>query len=92
MNAYVKFMKGISYENIKVLSYMELKKLLNKCQFTKHRILLPSISREEAQYFSPIQRMQLALYNVIKQIPVLRLGLYLVGPFFNVVVFANRNR
>jgi ubiquinone/menaquinone biosynthesis C-methylase UbiE/uncharacterized protein YbaR (Trm112 family) len=92
MNAYVQWVKGISYENIKVLSYMELKKLLNKCQFTKHQILLPSISREEAQYFSPIQRMQLAVYNVVKKIPVLRLALYLVGPFFNVVVFSSRNR
>jgi ubiquinone/menaquinone biosynthesis C-methylase UbiE/uncharacterized protein YbaR (Trm112 family) len=92
MNAYVKCVKGISYENIKVLSYMELKKLLNKCQFTKHRILLPSISREEAQYFSAVQRMQLAVYNIVKQIPVLRLALYLVGPFFNVVVFSNRHR
>ncbi|MFZ1819680.1 MAG: hypothetical protein WAU44_17245, partial [Nitrospira sp.] len=90
MNGYVKLVKGISYENIKVLSFMELRRLLNKCLFTNHRILLPSISCEEAQYFSPFQRMQLAIYNVAKQIPVLRLILYVVGPYFNVVVFSSR--
>ena len=90
MNGYVKLVKGISYENIKVLSFMELRRLLNKCLFTNHRILLPSISCEEAQYFSPVQRMQLAIYNVAKQIPVLRLILYVVGPYFNVVVFSSR--
>lgn len=90
MKSYVKLMRGISYENIKVLSFMELKRLLNKCQFTNHRILLPSISYEESQYFSTVQRMQLAIYNIVKQVPVLRLILYIVGPFFNVVVFSGK--
>lgn len=90
MNRYVRFVKGINYEHIRVLSFMELKRILNRCRLDNHRILLPSISSHEAQYFSPIQRMQLAIYNVVRRIPVVRRVLYLFGPFFNVVVFADK--
>lgn len=89
MNGYVKLVKGISYQNIKVLSFMELRRLLNKCLLPNHCILLPSISNEEARYFSHVQRMQLTIYNVVKQIPALRLILYVVGPYFNVVARAD---
>src|SRR5207244_974333 len=90
MHAYVKMVKGINYENIRVMSFMELRRLLKKCRFDKHLILLPSISSEEAKHFSAGQKFQLGIYNAVKQIPIARLMLYLIGPFFNVVAFANK--
>jgi ubiquinone/menaquinone biosynthesis C-methylase UbiE/uncharacterized protein YbaR (Trm112 family) len=87
MNAYVRLVKGIAYEGIRVLSFMELKRLLRNCQFEDHRIMLPSISEEERRYFSKLERLQLHIYNTIKRIPVIRAVLYLVGPFFTVVAF-----
>jgi len=90
MNAYVRFVKGIPYENIKILSFMELRRLLRKCRFEDHRIMLPSISDEEAKHFSSILRLQLHIYKVVKRIPIIRSILYLVGPFFTVVAFANK--
>jgi 2-polyprenyl-3-methyl-5-hydroxy-6-metoxy-1,4-benzoquinol methylase/uncharacterized protein YbaR (Trm112 family) len=92
MNAYVRFMRGINYDQIRVLSFIELRTLLNNCRLENHRILLPSISPEEAKYFSLPRRMELALYNVVRSIPVVRWILYLIGPFFNVVVFADDKR
>jgi len=89
MNAYVRLVKGIAYEDIKVLSFRELKRLLRACQFGNHRIMLPTISDEESKYFSRLQKAQLHIYNFIKRIPVIRTVFYVVGPFFTVVAFRN---
>lgn len=86
---YVKYFRGIPYGQIKVLSVMELRRLLRTCRLPNHRILLPSVSQEEARQLSSVQRMQVAVYNAVKRVPVLRLLLYLVGPSFSVVVCAD---
>ena len=86
---YVKYFRGIPYGQIKVLSVMELRRLLRTCHLPNHRILLTSLSQEEARQLSSVQRMQVAVYNAVKRVPVLRLLLYLVGPSFSVVVCAD---
>jgi hypothetical protein len=90
MKAYVKMVKGINYANIRVVSFMELRRLLRKSRFDKHLILLPSISSEEAKHFSAGQRFPLGIYNAVKQIPIVRSVFYLIGLFFHVVAFATK--
>lgn len=86
---YVRYFRGIPYSHIKVLSVTELRRLLRRCHLLNHRILLPSLSPEEVRQLSAVQRIQVAIYNAVKRLPVLRRLLYLVGPSFNVVVRAD---
>lgn len=88
-NRYVKYFRGIPYGHIKVLSIRELRQLLRKCHLSNHWILLPSVSPEDVRQLSSVQRIQVAIYNVVKRLPVLRLLFYLVGPSFNVVACAD---
>lgn len=92
MKGYVRLIRGIAYEHIKLLSFRELKRLLRKCRFEDHRVMLPSISEREARRFSIAERIQLAIYNLIKGMPVIRRSLYIIGPAFNVVAFAHKNQ
>jgi ubiquinone/menaquinone biosynthesis C-methylase UbiE len=92
MDRYVKLIKGISYEHIKVLSFPELKVLLKKSRFDDHHILLPTITEEELRDFSKFEKAQVALYELVKRIPVARNVLLLFGPFFHILCYAHKNR
>jgi ubiquinone/menaquinone biosynthesis C-methylase UbiE/uncharacterized protein YbaR (Trm112 family) len=91
MNGYVKFVKGISYDHIKPLSYVELKNLLKRCAFADERIFLPTISREELKDFSTFEKFQVAIYDVVRKTPFIRLLLYVFGPFFHAIGFADKD-
>ena len=90
MKPYVKLVKGVSYEHIKVLSARELNRLLRHCRLHDYRILLPSIPEEEAKHFSGVERLQLIIFNFLKRLPLLRSVLYLVVPLFTVIAFAHK--
>jgi ubiquinone/menaquinone biosynthesis C-methylase UbiE/uncharacterized protein YbaR (Trm112 family) len=92
MNSYVKFVKGISYEHIRVLSFPELKKLLKKSYFADHHILLPTITEEELKDFSKFEKAQVALYELVKKIPIARNVLLIFGPFFHILCYAHKSR
>jgi hypothetical protein len=81
---YVKYFRGIPYGYIKMLSVMKLRRLLRKCHLPKRRILLPSASPEEVRQPSAVQGVQVAIYDAVRRMPVLRLLLYLIGPSFTV--------
>lgn len=91
MNGYVKFIKGISYEHIRVLSFPELKSLLKKSRFRDHHILLPTITEEELKDFSAFEKAQVTLYEFVKKIPVARNILLIFGPFFHIICYVNKN-
>ena len=90
MKPYVKLVKGVSYEHIKVLSARELNRLLRRCRLWDYRMLLPSIPEEEAKHFSRVQRLQLLVFNFLKRLPLLRSVLYLVVPLFTVIAFTHK--
>ena len=90
MKPYVKLMKGVSYEHIKVLSARELKRLLRHCRLQDYRILLPTIPEEEAKLFSGVERLQLAVFDFLKRLPLVRSLLYLIVPLFTVIAFTHK--
>lgn len=92
MNGYVRWRRGISYDQLRVLSVFELKRLFNRCSFTDHRILLPSVSKEEMKEFSAFEKLQVAIYDVIRKLPLVRLVLYLFGPFYHIICYAGGSR
>jgi len=88
MDRYVRWARGIPYEFLRVLSFLELKRLLEDNSFPDHRISAPLVP--EAKCFSAGERMLVAIYDLVRRTPVLRWGLYLVGPFFEVVGHARK--
>lgn len=91
MDRYVKRLRGIPYAHIRVPSVLELKRLLRRCGLGRHRILLPSVSKDEARRLPLFQRTQVAVFEAVKRIPVLRLLLYVIGPSFNVVAYGDEH-
>ena len=91
MNGYVKLIKGISYEHHKVLSFFGLKMLLKKCSFQDHEILLPRIPEAELKSFSTFEKIQVAIYDLARKIPFIRAFLYIIGPFFHILCYANKD-
>jgi ubiquinone/menaquinone biosynthesis C-methylase UbiE len=91
MNKYVKLIKGIPYEHYKVLSFFELKMLLRKCSFQNHKILLPSILKAELKGFSTFEKIQVAIYDLVRKIPFIRASLYIIGPFFHIICRPNKD-
>jgi ubiquinone/menaquinone biosynthesis C-methylase UbiE/uncharacterized protein YbaR (Trm112 family) len=92
MPAYVRIIKGIAYGPIKLLSLFELKGILRKAGFGDHKTLLPSIGAVERRNFGTAEKACVILYEIVKRIPVIRLGLYLFVPFFEIFGRARANR
>jgi hypothetical protein len=89
MNGYVKMFKGISYEHYKIVSFFELKMLLRKCSFQDHDILIPSILKAELKGFSIFEKIQVAIYDLVRKIPFVRVLLYTMGAFFHILCYPN---
>lgn len=90
MDPYVRIVKGIRYQHLRVVSFPELKRLLRKTSFQDHQIVLPSIPEEEIRNFSAFEKVQVAVYELVRKTPVLRLTLYLFGPFFHILCHAHK--
>jgi hypothetical protein len=85
MDKYVKMVKGIPYEHLRLLSFPELKRLLNNSAFRDHQIILPAVSAEETRDFSIFERAQVSIYDLVRRTPLIRMFLYFFGPFFHVI-------
>lgn len=85
MKAYVGLVRGIPYENIRTLSFFELKRLLSRAPFDRRRILLPAFPPDLLASFSRGERVLARLYNWVRRVPAIRLLLYLFGPLFHAI-------
>ncbi len=91
MGRYVKLIKGIPYRHLKVLSFPEINKLLKKVSFQNYRILFPSLPQEELKNFSALEKFQVAMYEALRKTPFIRSCLYILGPSFHILCYANKN-
>lgn len=92
MSRYVKLIKGIPYQYIRVLSLGELKTLLNKKSFQSHRVALPSVHQRELVNFSKSEKIQLAIYEAAKKRSLSRSLLFIFGPLFHVLSYARKDQ
>src|SRR5215813_4844849 len=90
MKPYVMLVKGIPYDFIRVLSTAELKRMLRGASFYNHRITIPGIPREQAKNFLTVERVQVAIYDIVRRTPLIRYILRLFGPFFHILSYANK--
>lgn len=80
MNTYVRWVRKVPYENVRLLSLFELRRMLAAAGFAGVRWVLPSLSASERGRFSRWERIQIGIYETLKRLPLLRYLLYLGGP------------
>lgn len=82
---YVKWRREASYENIKTLSYPEIKKLAEK-YFSVVEFALPDVSFSVLKEFSFWMRFQINIYSALKKIPPFPFLLKRLGPGWNLIL------
>lgn len=86
MPAWVRLVKGIPYQHIRLLSIFELHRVLRRAGAERYRIILPRISSEELPRYGPWERRGVGLYHALLRFPWARAAFFVVGPFFHVLV------
>ncbi len=88
MQPYVRLVRGIPYEHIRLLSRFELESLFRRAGFSRWQVLLPRLSQVELRRYSKVERWGFAIYHRLALLPGFRHLLYIFGPFFHAVAVA----
>ncbi|HET6566580.1 MAG TPA: class I SAM-dependent methyltransferase [Rhodothermales bacterium] len=84
MSRYVRWARGVTYDDIRIVSYFELTGLLSRARFKNYHVVLPALNADEVSGFSPLKRRLVPLYDFLRGQPVFRPFLLVSGPFFHV--------
>ena len=84
-NRYVRRRRGVSYDDVRLLSSFALRRFLRRAFPGSARLLLPGLSARQLERFSPLKRRLARLYLALRRLPVLRAFFYWFGPFFHIV-------
>jgi ubiquinone/menaquinone biosynthesis C-methylase UbiE/uncharacterized protein YbaR (Trm112 family) len=82
---YVKLRKGVSYDHVRLLSAFQLARMTRRTAFRRCAILLPTFSAAELANVSSAQRLAVALYHRVKDWPLFRGLLRILGPVLHLV-------
>jgi len=91
MDAYVQWIKDVPYDDIRNLSYFELKHLLQSAQLSAPQFIFPKIPEEERENFSYLKQQLVSIYDIARSSSFLRPFFYLFGPFFHVISRADKD-
>lgn len=67
MEPYVKWVKGVEYPFLRLVSKGELRRLLRRAGFTRTRYSLPRLTRAETSALSTLARVAVRLYGVLRR-------------------------
>jgi len=81
---YVRWRRDASYENIKTLSYRELKRISGN-YFSAKRFALPNVAPAVLKEFSLGTRVQINVYRHLKNLPPFSFLLKWIGPGWDVI-------
>ncbi len=81
---YVRWRRDASYENIKTLSYRELK-LFSGNYFSAKKFALPDVAPAVSKEFSLVTRVQINAYRILKKLPPFSFLFKWVGPGWDVI-------
>ncbi len=84
MHRYVYLLKGVNYKNYRLLSYFELKKLLNPV-FSKVKFSLPDVDNTMLINFSRWKRFQVSVYRKLRKVSLFRAFFLLCGPMYHII-------
>jgi SAM-dependent methyltransferase len=82
---YVRRVKGVPYRNIRLLSSVELRKLLSQTGLSDWAISPPRLAACEEKALSGFARSLVKIYHALREIPVCRFLLECFGPLLQVV-------
>ncbi len=82
---YVRWRRQASYADIRPLSFRELSRLAEQ-HFAGTEVALPDIDSASLPEFSPLTRLQIRSYKLIRRLPPFSLLLRWVGPSWDVVL------
>lgn len=80
MSAYVKLRRGVPYENVRLLSLMELGRMLRAAAFRPAQVRLPRLADVELEGLGSFESKLARAYNRIKDWPVIHRFLLWFGP------------
>jgi ubiquinone/menaquinone biosynthesis C-methylase UbiE/uncharacterized protein YbaR (Trm112 family) len=92
MSSYVRLFSDLPYENTRLLSFFETKRLLKRASFRDNHFVIPPIPAGELKSFSRLRRIGAAGYDIVRKAPFLRTVLYLVGPFFHILSYSHKQQ
>jgi len=84
MSSYVRLVRGHAYDNVRLPSVFELRRMARR-SFATCRLSLPTLSEAEQQGLPDRERHLAALYLKIKDWPIVRPLLLVFGPLLQVV-------
>jgi len=82
---FVMWRKRVAYPYTCLLSVPETQALLAKYTAFKPNFIVPRVAQHEIDRFPPYRKALVRLYNALAPMPLFRLPLLAVGPFFRVV-------
>jgi hypothetical protein len=85
MKPYARWARGVPYEHIRLLSFFELQRLVRHTPFRRGTIRLPAFSDGEQEGLSARERSLVHIYHKLKDWPLIRQVLLVVGPVLQLV-------
>jgi len=85
MAAYVRLRRGVPYDNVRLVSYFELRCMVRRSPFARCRLRPPAFGEGEQEGFSPMLRRMIGLYNAMRNWPLVRQFLLLFGPLLELI-------
>jgi ubiquinone/menaquinone biosynthesis C-methylase UbiE/uncharacterized protein YbaR (Trm112 family) len=89
MNGYVRAIRGVPYENVRLVSLLGLRQLVRKAGFDAAQIAPPKFSPGEQRGLSARERAVLTIYNTVSTWIGVKQVLLLIGPLFQVIARKN---
>lgn len=87
---YVRLVRGTPYEDIRTLSYLQLRRLANRSG-TSATIQAPRIPHAVVSTYSRLGRLLIGVYHLVTRTPLLNRLLLFVSPLFHVAVRKRRD-
>ena len=81
---FVRKMRGTSYDHVRLLSVFEVRRLLRRSPFRNGQLGLPTFSQVEVASRSSFEQRLVGFYHNLKDWPLIRVVLLLVGPVLQI--------
>jgi SAM-dependent methyltransferase len=82
---YVRLVRKVSYQNISLLNWFEIRRLVAKTPFDRWHIVAPTLPSEHTARLPAWARCAVPIYHALKERLLLKWLVYFFGPLFHVI-------
>lgn len=82
---YVRLVRKVPYQNISLLNWFEIRRLVAQTQFDRGHIVAPTFPSEHTARLPAWARCAVPIYHALKERLLLKWPVYLFGPLFHVI-------